>query len=674
MKTQTAISLTINGQAIAVDGERNLLEVIRKAKIDLPTFCYHSELSIYGACRLCMVEVEGRGTLPACSTPPEEGMRIQTHTPEIRNLRKVIVELLLANHDNNCPTCPKSANCQLQSLARKLGITQIRFKPTAKDLTVDQTTPSLVRNPSKCVLCGDCVRVCSEIQGIGAIDFAYRGSQVAVLPAFGKNLESVECVYCGQCARVCPTGALTPKSEIAEVWEALHDPTKTVVAQIAPAVRVAVGEEFGFDPGDNTSALMVAALKRLGFDRVYDTSFTADLTVLEESHEFIGRLQNGGVMPLLTSCCPAWVKFVEQYYPEFLPNLSSCKSPQQMFGAVAKNVLPAQLNVPVRELVVVSIMPCTAKKFEARREEFRPAGQAEVDYVLTTQELCRMIEESGLRYKQLEPAEFDQPFGVKTGAGVIFGNSGGVSEAVLRYVTEAVTGKKSEAYEFTVVRGAEGVREATLELNGREVKLAVVNGLKNARQVLEAVRSGKAHYDLIEVMACPGGCIGGAGQPVNLSRGCRTQRKKGLYEDDKNQTLHKSQDNPGVQELYKSTLSGVGSQTAHHLLHTHYHSRRRTEGEELPLVVPAATQKLKIGVCVGTSCYLRGSQELLHQLLRLVEENHWQAFVSVEASFCHEQCAQGPTVRVNDEILSHASLEEVVAKIQTYLESIVNEV
>ncbi|NTV53784.1 MAG: ferredoxin, partial [Candidatus Firestonebacteria bacterium] len=466
----------------------------------------------------------------------------------------------------------------------------------------------------------------------------------------------------------------TPKSEIGDVWEALHDPKKTVVAQVAPAVRVAVGETFGFEPGANTSALMVAALKQMGFDQVYDTSFTADLTVLEESHEFIGRLQNDGVRPLLTSCCPAWVKFVEQYYPEFLPNLSSCKSPQQMFGAVAKQVLPAQCDVPVKELVVVSIMPCTAKKFEARREEFRPAGQAEVDYVLTTQELTRMIEESGLRYKQLEPAEFDRPFGVKTGAGVIFGNSGGVSEAVLRYVTEAVTGQKNESVEFTVVRGSEGVREAALQLNGREVKLAVVNGLKNARQVLEAVRAGKVHYDLIEVMACPGGCIGGGGQPVNLARGCRTQRKKGLYEDDRHQPLRTSQDNPGVQALYQETLDGLGSETAHHLLHTHYHSRRRTDGEELPLVTPAATQKLKIGVCVGTSCYLRGSQELLHQLLRLVEENRWQAFVSVEASFCHEQCAQGPTVRINEAVISHATLEMVLARIRTYLDSMVSEV
>ncbi len=667
MKTASTITVNINGQTIPVDGERNLLEVIRKAKVELPTFCYHSELSIYGACRLCLVEVEGRGTLPACSTPAENGMKIQTHTPEIREIRKLIVELLLANHENNCPTCSKSANCQLQSLARKLGVTKVRFQQTQKTEPIDESTHSLVRSPNKCVLCGDCVRVCSEIQGVGAIDFAYRGSKVSVLPSFGKDLESVECVYCGQCARVCPTGALTPKSEIADVWAAIHDPNKVVVAQIAPAVRVALGEAFGFEPGANTSGLMVAALKRLGFDHVYDTSFTADLTVMEESHEFLNRLGSDAPMPLLTSCCPAWVKFVEQYYPEFMPNLSSCKSPQQMFGSLAKAVLPEKLGLSAKELIVVSIMPCTAKKFEARREEFRPDGKAEVDFVLTTQELSSMIEEAGLRYKQLEPASFDQPFGIKSGAGVIFGNSGGVSEAVLRYVGEVVTGQKMDPYEFQAVRGTDGIREAMLTLNGKEVRLAVVNGLKNARQVLQAVRDGKAHYDLIEVMACPGGCIGGGGQPVNISRGCRTQRRKGLYEDDKTLPLKKSQDNPYIQELYKTDLEGIGSEHAHHLLHTHYRNRRRMEGEELSIVTPGTTQKLKVSVCVGTSCYLRGAQELLHQLIRVVEENHWHSLVEVEASFCFEQCSQGPTVRVNQDVITQATVEEVSAKIQDHL-------
>jgi len=666
MKTQTQTTVTINGMTVAVEGERNLLEVIRKAKVDLPTFCYHSELSIYGACRLCLVEVEGRGTVPACSTPPEAGMKVATHTPQIRELRKIIVELLLANHDNNCPTCSKSAHCQLQSLARKLGVEKVRFKPTPKEARIDVSTASLVRDPDKCVLCGDCVRVCSEIQGIGAIDFAFRGANVAVLPAFGKDLAHVECVYCGQCSRVCPTGALVPKSQVAEVWAALHDPTKKVVAQIAPAVRVALGELFGYEPGANTTGHMVAALKRLGFDKVYDTSFTADLTVLEESTEFIGRFAKGESLPLLTSCCPAWVKYAEQYYPERLGNLSSCKSPQQMFGSIAKAFLPEQMNVDAKDLVVVSIMPCTAKKFEAQRDEFRKEGIAEVDHVLTTQELARMIEEAGLRYKQLEPASFDQPFGFKTGAGVIFGNSGGVAEAVLRFVVEKVTGEKSDSYEFAQVRGTEGLREAVLTLNGREVRLAVVNGLKNARKVVDLVKAGRARYDLIEVMACPGGCIGGAGQP-GAPVGARTLRRKGLYEDDKTLPLHKSQENPYIAELYAQRLEGIGSHRAHALLHTHYHSRRRTDQDDMPLVKADGARKLGVSVCMGTSCYLRGSQELLQQLLRLVEDNGLSHRVQVEASFCFERCAEGPTVVVDGEAVPHATLDAVRAMLRAKL-------
>ena len=362
--------LTIDNREVLIEDEQNLLELAKKAKVDLPTFCYHSELSVYGACRLCMVDVEGQGLVAACSTPPAPGMVVRTSTAEIRNMRRMIVELLLANHDHNCPTCPKSATCRLQNLARRLGITEIRFKSPVREMAVDASSPSLVRNPNKCVLCGDCVRICSEIQGVGAIDFAYRGAKTMVLPSFGKDLDKVECVNCGQCARVCPTGALTPKPEVEEVWKLLHDPGKLVVAQVAPAVRVAIGEMFGLEPGIAATGQLAAALRAIGFDRVFDTSFTADLTVIEEGNEFMKRIEKSERIPQFTSCCPAWVKFVEQYYPEFVPHLSSCRSPQQMFGALSKEMLAGTLGVKREDIVVVSIMPCTAKKFEAKREEF----------------------------------------------------------------------------------------------------------------------------------------------------------------------------------------------------------------------------------------------------------------------------------------------------------------
>jgi NADH-quinone oxidoreductase subunit G len=383
-----------------------------------------------------MVEIEGKGLVPACSTPPTEGMVVNTNTEEARKMRKIIVELLLANHSESCPTCQKSTTCQLQSLAKRLGVSKVRFKKHDRDTPIDRSSPSIIRDPNKCVLCGDCVRMCSEVQSIGAIDFAYRGAQTMVVPSFGKDLDQVECVNCGQCARICPTGALTPRSEVEEVWKALNNPKKIVVAQVAPAVRVALGDMFGLEPGVTTTGQIGAALRAMGFDKAFDTSYAADVTVLEESNEFIKRVETKERMPQFTSCCPAWVKFAEQYYPEFVSHLSTCRSPQQMFGALSKEFLSGSLGVKREDIVVVSVMPCTAKKFEAKRPEFMHDGCPDVDHVLTTQELGCMIEEAGLHFRELEPEAFDMPFGFKTGAGVIFGNSGGVSEAVLRYVTE----------------------------------------------------------------------------------------------------------------------------------------------------------------------------------------------------------------------------------------------
>ncbi|HQA00483.1 MAG TPA: [FeFe] hydrogenase, group A, partial [Phycisphaerae bacterium] len=603
-------TVTIDGREVAINGERNLLELIRRANIDLPTFCYHSELSVYGACRLCLVNVEGRGICAACSTRAEPGMVVRTSTEEIREIRKIAIELLLANNDHNCPTCNKSSACQLQNLARRLGITEVRFKSRKAPEPVDRSSPSLVRDPNKCVLCGDCVRACSEIQGIGAIDFAHRGHNVAVLPSFGKNLNQVECVNCGLCATVCPTGALTPKSEVEAVWKLLDDPTKTVVAQIAPAVRVALGESFGMAPTSVVTGQIVAALKAIGFDRVFDTSFTADLTVIEEANEFLARKQAGKNIPLFTSCCPGWVKFAEQYYPELLSHISSCRSPQQMFGSLAKEMLPERYGIDRKDLVVVSIMPCTAKKYEAQLPRFEKDGIRDVDHVLTTQELARMIEEAGIRFDQLQPESLDLPMGFKTGAGVIFGNSGGVTEAVLRYAVEKVNHVKLESPDFMIVRGQEGLREATVRLGDEDVKIAIVHGLANARKIAEQVKAGTCEYDFVEVMACPGGCIGGAGQPVPKDVQVRMFRTQGLYAADKMLQLHKPQENHFVTELYETKLGEVGGHAAHRLLHTSYQSRRRIADEDLSLT-SSGQAKLTVSVCVGTNCIVRGAQDLL---------------------------------------------------------------
>jgi NADH-quinone oxidoreductase subunit G len=652
--------INIDKKEILIEDEQNLLEVIRKAKIDLPTFCYHSELSVYGACRLCMVDVDGMGLVPACSTPPSPGMKVRTNTDETRKMRKIIVELLLANHSQNCPTCQKSSTCQLQALARRLGITKIRFKNQNPNLPPDSSSPSIVRDPNKCVLCGDCVRICSEVQSVGAIDFAYRGAQTVVIPSFGKDLDSVECVNCGQCARICPTGALTPKSEVDEVWKALHNPDKVVVAQVAPAVRVAIGEMFGMEPGVTTTGQIAAALKAIGFDRVFDTSFTADLTVIEESNEFIKRVQRGENIPQFTSCCPAWVKFVEQYYPEFVKHLSSCRSPQQMFGALTKEILAHDLGMKKEDIVVISIMPCTAKKFEAKRPEFSNKGVLDVDQVLTTQELGLMIEEAGLHFKELDPESFHLPFGFKTGAGVIFGNSGGVSEAALRYVTEKLTGEKRENYEFLSVRGEEGVREASLKVNGSEFTLAVVSGLGNARRVLEKIKSGEAKYDLVEVMACPGGCIGGAGQPVSADPFVKQKRTKGIYENDRMLELHKSQENPYVTELYSNVLGEVGGHKAHELLHTSYKNRKRISDEGIALSDSTSNGSLEVNVCFGTGCFLKGSQKLLHDVLEHIRQNGLNDMVNVSASFCFERCDRGPTIRVGEEVIERCTPQKAM--------------
>jgi NADH-quinone oxidoreductase subunit G len=652
----TSQRLTIDGRPVAIEGERNILELIRKAGIDLPTFCYHSELSVYGACRLCLVEIEGRGIQGACSTPPEPGLHIRTMTEQIREIRKISLELLLANHDQRCPTCSKSAHCQLQNLARQLGIEKVRFKSVHEPAPLDTSSPSLVRDPNKCVLCGDCVRVCEEIQSVGAIDFAYRGHDVAVVPSFGRNLADVECVYCGQCSSACPTGALAPKLEMDEVWRLLHNPEYRVVVQTAPTVRVALGEYFGMEAGAIAAGQMVAALRMLGFDEVYDTSFAADLTVIEEGTEFLRRKGEGGRMPLFTSCCPAWVKFAEQYYPELLPNLSTCRSPQQMFGSLAKAVLPEKFGIPRERLKVISIMPCTAKKYEAGLEKFQHDGQRDVDHVLTTMELARMILAAGIRFHDLPPSPFDMPFGFATGAGVLFGGSGGVTEAVLRFAVEKATGKPLASVDFEEVRGESGIRSATVALGDEALKVVVVHGLRHAREVAEQVKAGKADFDLLEVMACPGGCVGGAGQLPRINGG-RQARAKSLLRVDKTLQLQKSQDNMFVSECYGKFLGSAGEGKAHELLHTSYQSRRRVAGDDFPLFDGTPSRKVEVSVCLGTSCFLRGSENLLRGLMRHAEENGLEKIVDIRGHFCFEQCDSGPTVTINGERIEQCTLE-----------------
>ena len=558
--------MTIDGQAIEFTDEPNVLSVIRKAGIDIPTLCYHSELSIYGACRLCTVEDDRGKTFASCSEKPRDGMIIYTNTPRLMRYRKLILELLLAAHCRDCTTCIKSGECHLQELAHRMGVHEIRFENVREIQPIDTSSHAIIRDPNKCILCGDCVRMCDNVQNINAIDFAYRGTDAQVIPAFNKKIAETDCVGCGQCRVVCPTGAISIHTNIDEVWEALADKNTKVIAQIAPAVRVAIGDNFGYAKGENVMGKLVGVLHRLGFDEVYDTSYGADLTVVEESKEFIERFTSGEKMPIFTSCCPAWVKYCENKYPEFVPNLSTCRSPQQMFGAVVREYYKDPEKNEGKKIVSVSIMPCTAKKEEILRPESYTNGKQDVDYVLTTTEIVRMIRKSGIVFDKVEIEAADVPFGIGSGSGVIFGVTGGVTEAVLRRLQQGHNRVDMESIKKSGVRGDDGIKVLTYNYNGREIKAAVVNGLANADKVLQQIKNHEAEYDFVEVMACRRGCIMGGGQPVNAGPRTRKARMKGLYDTDVNTQIKKSNENPMILSLYDTLLKGK----EHELLHRNF--------------------------------------------------------------------------------------------------------
>ncbi|MCS7242811.1 NADH-dependent [FeFe] hydrogenase, group A6 [Candidatus Caldatribacterium sp.] len=576
IQAASLVTISVDGREARVPEGVTILEACRMEGIRIPTLCFFEGLSPWGGCRICVVEVEGQPNLVAsCVTPVREGMKIWTSSKRVREARRTNLELLLSNHPLDCQLCDRNGFCELQSLAYQFGVREIRFQGERKVHEVDRSSPSVKRDPNRCILCGRCVRTCREVQTVCAIDFANRGFETVISPSLGLPLGESVCVNCGQCILACPTGALSEVSHVEMVWEAIHDPQKFVILQTAPAIRVSIGEPFGLPPGTITTGKMVAAFRRLGFDRVFDTNFAADLTIIEEGHEFISRLKQGGKLPLITSCSPGWIKFMEHFYPELMENVSTCKSPQQMFGAVAKTYYAQKLGVDPKDMVVVSIMPCTAKKFECQRDEMRASGFQDVDFSLTTREAARMLKEKGIDLREMPEEEFDDPLGISTGAGAVFGATGGVMEAALRSVYEILTGKSLEKVDFYSVRGMDGVKEATVNINGMEIHVAVAHGLGNARKVLDEVKAGRSKYHFIEIMACPGGCIGGGGQPIPTTLETRMKRIEAIYEVDRSLPLRKSHENPAVKRLYEEFLGEPNGERAHHLLHTHYAPRER---------------------------------------------------------------------------------------------------
>jgi NADH-quinone oxidoreductase subunit G len=580
----STVRLTIDNRQVEAPAGATILEAARDAGIKIPTLCAWTEIQhTPGACRVCMTEVDGqRSLIAACVFPVSDGMVVRTNTEKVRQARKMVVELLLANHPQECNYCVRNGSCELQKVAEFVGLKEVRFDYTQfpKEDMIDRSSPSIVRDSRKCIECHRCITVCEQIQTVSVLTPAHRGSDVKVVPAFDLPLVESNCITCGQCIMVCPVGALYEKDDVDLVWKALQDPTKHVIVQEAPAIRAALGEEFGMPPGSLVTGKMITALRRLGFDRVFDTNFTADLTIIEEGNELLKRVKEGGVLPMITSCSPGWIKFCEHFYPDLLPHLSTCKSPQQMFGALAKTYYAELAGIDPKDIVSVSIMPCTAKKFEAQRPEMNSSGFRDVDYVLTTRELGRMIKEGGIDFLNLPDEDYDAPMGEYTGAGTIFGATGGVMEAALRTVYAVVTGENLPSLDITPVRGLEGVKEATVKVGALgDVSIAVAHGLGNARKLMDKIREGKANYAFIEVMCCPGGCIAGGGEPIPTNNEIRVLRSAALYKDDGNiQKKRQSHENESVKKLYDNFLKEPLGHKSHKLLHTKYTQR----GTELP--------------------------------------------------------------------------------------------
>ena len=586
--------VTIDNSRVEVAEGTTILEAARSAGVHIPSLCYLKDVQAIGACRVCLVEVEGaKALVAACAMPVAENMKIHTNTRRVRESRRTVVELILSEHDGDCQTCARSEDCELQTLARQMGIKDIRYSGERTKKSADNSTPALVRDTAKCVQCRRCVTVCNQTQGVGALFPQKRGFKTVIGPAFCQDLDDVVCVQCGQCGAVCPVGAITERDQIQEVWAALDDPTKTVVVQTAPAIRAALGECFGYPPGTLVTGKMVSALRKLGFHAVFDTNFTADLTIMEEGTELLTRLKKALVdkapvaLPMFTSCSPGWIKFMEHYYPDMTDCLSTCKSPQQMFGALAKTYYAEKIGKKPQEMFVVSIMPCTAKKFEAQRPEMNDSGAQDVDVVLTTRELGRMIQQAGIDFRSLEDDKMDSPLGVSSGAADIFANTGGVMEAALRTAWEIVTGKELPFANLHVapIMGLEGVKEASATITGCKkewaflegvtLKVAVAHGLGNARTLIEKIRAGQASYHFIEVMTCPGGCIGGGGQPRLTTNDARKARIAAIYKEDEGKKLRKSHNNPQVEQIYREFLGHPLGEKSHHLLHTKYEKRSR---------------------------------------------------------------------------------------------------
>ena len=574
------VHITINNMPLEVEKGTRIIDAAKKVNIDIPHLCYFPDQAVKAHCRMCVVEVVGsRKLLAACSTLVWEGMEIHTDTQKVRDTQVGILQMLLANHDQDCLSCPRNQNCELQSLCSRFNILSPKLPNVAARHPIQDSNPSLIRDHAKCIRCGRCVKACTESQGISALTYANRSEQFMVTTAYHMPFEETDCVLCGQCSTVCPVGSIVEKDDTQKVWDALHNPKKHVIVQVAPSVRVALGDGFGMAKASIVTGKMVSALRIIGFDRVFDTNFSADVTIMEEGHELLDRIKNGGKLPMITSCSPGWITYIEKHHSDLLDHLSTAKSPQQIFGALSKSYYSQVSGIDPEDIVTVSVMPCVAKKYEAARPEMEADGVRDVDIVITTRELTKMIKYVGLDFPNLPESNFDSPLGIGSGAGAIFGVTGGVMEAALRTVAEAYTGQNLEKLEFEAVRGNEGVKEATIALGDTPVKVAIAHGLKNAEKVLQMIKDGTADYTFIEMMACPGGCIGGGGQPVNTTFDIKKMRQDSLYDIDDSLVYRKSHENPEVITLYQDYLGAPLSEKAHHLLHTHYHKQKKATWE-----------------------------------------------------------------------------------------------